>query len=72
MISPYVDELSETYKDQVSIGKVNVDEEETLADQFGIRNIPTLLFFKNGKIVDKLIGGVTKAAIEAKINALLQ
>ncbi|MDR1526188.1 MAG: thioredoxin [Dysgonamonadaceae bacterium] len=71
MIAPFVDELAETYKDQVIIGKVNVDENEELPVEYGIRNIPTLLFFKNSALVDKHIGVITKAALEDKIKALL-
>ncbi|MDR0540776.1 MAG: thioredoxin [Dysgonamonadaceae bacterium] len=71
MIAPFVDELAEAYKDQVVIGKVNVDENEELPVGYGIRNIPTLLFFKNGKLVDKHIGAATKATLEEKIKALL-
>jgi len=71
MIAPVVDELAETYKDQVIIGKVNVDENEDLPIEYGIRSIPTLLFFKNGEIVDKHIGAISKAVLEDKIKALL-
>ena len=71
MIAPIVDELAEAYKDQVLIGKVNVDENEDLSIEYSIRNIPTLLFFKNGELVDKHIGGTNKATLENKIKALL-
>ena len=71
MIAPIVDELAETYEDQVVVGKVNVDENEDLSLEYGIRNIPTLLFFKNGELVDKHIGVVTQTTLEDKIQALL-
>ena len=71
MIAPVVDELAEAYEGQAIIGKVNVDENEDLSIKYGIRNIPTILFFKNGELVDKHIGGATKAALEEKIKALL-
>jgi len=70
MIGPLVEELAETYKEQVTIGKVNVDENE-LPNEYGIRNIPTLLFFKDGAVVDKLVGAVQKSAIEEKIKAII-
>ena len=71
MIAPVVDELAEIYEDQVCIGKVNVDENEDLSIEYGIRSIPTLLFFKNGKLVDRHIGAANKATLEDKIKALL-
>ena len=71
MIAPIVDELAEAYKDLVLIGKVNVDENEDLPVEYGIRTIPTLLFFKNGELVDKHVGGASKASLEEKIKALL-
>ena len=71
MIAPIVDELAEAYESQVLIGKVNVDDDEDLSIEYGIRNIPTILFFKNGELVDKHIGVATKATLEDKIKALL-
>ena len=71
MIAPIVDALAEEYGDKVIIGKINVDESEDIASEYGIRNIPTLLFFKNGELVDKHVGGTNKATLEAKIKALL-
>lgn len=71
-IGPYIEELAEQYADQVIIGKVDVDENDGLAIRFGIRNIPTVLFFRNGEVVDKQIGAAPKAAFEAKIQSLLK
>ena len=71
MISPIVDELAAEYEGKVIIGKVNVDENDDLPVNYGIRSIPTILFFKNGELVDKQVGGTTKSALEEKINALL-
>lgn len=71
-IGPYIEELAEQYSDTVIIGKVDVDENDGLAIRFGIRNIPTVLFFRNGEIVDKQIGAAPKAAFEAKIQSLLK
>ncbi len=70
-IAPMVDELATQYEGQVVIGKYNVDDDSDLSSEYGIRNIPTLLFFKDGKLVDKHVGSANKAALEAKIKALL-
>lgn len=71
MVGPIIEELAEEYKDQVSVGKCNVDDNDNLPAAFGIRNIPTVLFFKNGEVVDKQVGSAGKADFEAKIKALL-
>ena len=71
MVGPLIEELAEQYKDQVTIGKCDVDENADLPAQYGIRNIPTILFFKNGELTDKLVGAVPKAKIEEKIKALI-
>ncbi|MGM9803595.1 MAG: thioredoxin [Muribaculaceae bacterium] len=70
-IAPIVDQLAEEYEGKVLIGKYNVDESSDVATEFGIRNIPTILFFKDGKLVDKNVGSISKANLEEKINALL-
>ena len=71
MVVPIIEELAGEYNGKVVIGKCDVEEQEDLAQEFGIRNIPTILFFKNGEVVDKLIGAQPKAKIEEKIQALL-
>jgi thioredoxin 1 len=71
MVAPIIEELAGEYYGKVVIGKCDVEEQEDLAQEFGIRNIPTILFFKNGEVVDKLIGAQPKAKIEEKIQALL-
>lgn len=71
MISPIIDELSKTYDGKVVMAKCDVEEADSVAAQFGIRNIPTLLFFKDGKQVDKLVGAAPKAKIIEKVEALL-
>jgi len=53
------------------VGKVNVEDEDDLASQFGIRNIPTILFIKNGEVVDKQVGACPKSVLEDKLKALL-
>ncbi len=71
MVAPSIAELSEEYKDQVHIGKLNVDEHVDTPTTYGIRNIPTILFIKDGQVVDKQIGAAPKAVLEAKVKALL-
>ena len=66
-----LDEMAEKYADQVIIGKCNVDESSDLPMKYGIRNIPTLLFFKNGELVDKSVGALSKPELEEKIKALI-
>lgn len=72
MIAPIIEDLAKEYGDRVIIGKVNVDENDQITTQFGIRSIPTLLFFKNGQVVDKIIGAVPRAMIEEKLKDLLK
>ena len=71
MISPIVDKMAEKYEGKVNVVKCNVDDCEDLSMQFGIRNIPTLLFFKDGQVVDKLVGNVPKAEITSRLDAIL-
>lgn len=71
MVAPIVDELAEEYSGKVFIGKVNVDDNNDAVEKYGIRNIPTILFIKNGEIVDKKVGATTKADLKAKIDAML-
>lgn len=71
MISPVVSQLAEEYDGKIVVAKCNVEEAEDVAMEYGIRNIPTLLFFKNGQIVDKIVGAVNKAKLQEKIEANL-
>jgi len=71
MVGPIVDELHGDYQGKAVIGKVNVDDQQDIAAEYGIRNIPTILIFKNGEIVDKQVGVVPKADLAAKIDAHL-
>lgn len=71
MVGPIVDELAGEYADKVIIGKVDVDNNDAITSKFGIRNIPTILFFKNGEVVDKQVGAAQKSALVEKINKLL-
>ena len=66
-----VSELAEAYDGKIVVGKCDVEEADEIAAQFGIRNIPTILFIKNGEVVDKLVGAAPKAKIEDKFKALL-
>jgi thioredoxin 1 len=63
-IAPSLEELATQYKGQVKIAKVDVDENQQIAQQFGIRSIPTLLVFKGGKVVEQLVGAVPKTKLE--------
>ena len=72
MVSPIIDELAGEYEDKVVIGKVNVDENPGVSAAQGIRNIPTILFFKGGQLVDKQVGAATKSDLKAKREALLK
>ena len=71
MISPLLDELEEEMADQITVVKVNVDDADEIAAQYRIMSIPTLLFIKNGQIVDKTVGAMPKPALADKIKANL-
>lgn len=71
MVGPVVDELHSDYEGKAIVGKVNVDDNPAISAKFGIRNIPTVLFFKNGEVVDKQVGAAAKSAYEQKLNALV-
>jgi thioredoxin 1 len=69
MVGPIIEELAKEYDGKVNIGKVNVDHNAMISQQYGIRNIPTILFIKNGEVVDKQVGAVPKSALEQKVKA---
>lgn len=71
MVGPVVEEIAKEYDGKALVGKVNVDNNPNLAAQFGIRNIPTILFLKNGEIVDKSVGAVPKAQLTQKLDKLV-
>jgi thioredoxin 1 len=71
MVGPIVEELAKDFEGKAVIGKVNVDNNPNISMNYGIRNIPTLLIFKNGEIVDKQVGAVPKSVLSGKINAQL-
>jgi len=71
MVGPLVDELSNEYAETAHVGKVDVDSNQDIAAKYGVRNIPTILFFKNGEVVDKSVGAVPKAQLDEKLKALV-
>jgi thioredoxin 1 len=71
-ITPLIDELAEQYKGKVTIAKCDVEANDILTTKYGIRNIPTLLFIKNGEIQHKHVGATDKATLEEKIKALIE
>lgn len=71
MVGPIVEEIGKENEGKAVIGKLDVDNNPNVSMQFGIRNIPTILFFKNGQVVDKQVGAVPKNVLEAKLKALL-
>ena len=71
MVGPIVDELAEDFEGKAIVGKVNVDDNSAVPSEYGIRIIPALLVFKNGEIVDKVIGAVPKNVLAEKLEAQL-
>ena len=71
MVSPIISELAEVYEGKVVVAKCDVEENEDLTAEYGIRNIPTILFFKGGDVVNKLVGAQSKAKIDEAIQQLL-
>jgi thioredoxin len=69
-LSPVLEELARASRGSVTLAKVNVDEESALAARYGIRSIPTVLFVKNGKVADQVVGAVPKAQIAARLAAI--
>ncbi|MBO5579428.1 MAG: thioredoxin [Prevotella sp.] len=71
MVGPVISELAEEYDGRIAVGKCDVEDNEELAAEFGIRNIPTILFFRDGQLIDKVVGAQPKAKIQEKFEALL-
>ena len=69
MVGPVVEEMHNEYEGKAVIGKVNVDHNPAVSAKYGIRNIPTVLFFKNGEVVDKQVGAAPKSAYSQKLDA---
>jgi thioredoxin 1 len=70
MIAPVLDEIAKEQGDAIRIVKVDVDQNQTIADRFGVRNVPTLLFFKGGEVRDQVVGVTSKADLVSRLNAL--
>ena len=68
MIAPLLDELADEYDGKVKIGKVNIDEQQQLAAEYGVRAIPTLLVFRNGEVADQLVGARSKRDLKASLD----
>lgn len=71
MIGPLIEEMHTEYEGKAIIGKVDVDNNQAIAGKFGIRNIPTVAFIKNGEVVDKSVGAVPKSQLTSKLDAIL-
>jgi thioredoxin 1 len=71
MIAPIIAKLAEKYDGKITVGKCDVEENDDLAAEYGIRNIPTILFFKNGEVVDKIVGAQSEAKLDEKFQTLL-
>lgn len=71
MIAPFVEQMAEEYKGRAVIGKVDVDSNPGVASRFGIRNIPTIIFIKNGEVIDKQVGAVPKNVLVSKLESHL-
>jgi thioredoxin 1 len=71
MMSPVVELIARQFDGKALVGKLDIDENPNTAAKFGVRNFPTFLFFKDGKLVDRVIGAVPKSVLEQKVNALL-
>jgi len=67
MIAPVIDELAKEFAGKIKIGKVNVDENSQVATRYGVMSIPTLIFFKNGKVNEQVVGALNKAGLKKKI-----
>jgi len=67
IVAPIVEQLADEYAGKVTVGKLDVDSNQRTATQYNVRSIPTILFFKEGKVVDQVIGAVPRAALESKI-----
>lgn len=71
MVAPIVEEISHEYAGKIKVGKVNTDDNQQVASQYGIMSIPTIMIFKNGEVVERVIGAQPKAALTSKIESVL-
>lgn len=70
-LAPIIEELSKEYEGRIAVGKCDIEEADDLTMEYGIRNVPTVIFIKNGQIVDKFVGYKSKAEVQARFEALL-
>lgn len=70
-LAPIIEELSNEYEGRISVGKCDIEEADDLTAEYGIRNVPTVIFIKNGQVVDKFVGSKSKGDVQAKFEALL-
>ena len=70
-LAPIIDELSNEYAGRIAVGKCDIEEADDLTAEYGIRNVPTVIFIKNGQVVDKFVGSKSKGDVQAKFEALL-
>jgi len=68
-IIPVLEELSGDYEKKIKIGKINVEENPKVANQYGVMSIPTIMFLKKGKVIEQIVGGISKAELKRKIEA---
>ncbi len=71
MMAPVIDELAKDYEGKVRIGKLNTDENRVIASKYNVMSIPTIIFLKNGRFLDQVVGAVPKTVLEQKINSML-
>ena len=70
-LAPIIEELSNEYEGRIAVGKYDIEEADDLTAEYGIRNVPTVIFIKNGQVVDKFVGSKSKGDVQAKFEALL-
>lgn len=70
-LAPIIEELAKEYEGRIAVGKCDIEEADDLTAEYGIRNVPTVIFIKNGQIVDKFVGSKSKGDVQAKFEALL-
>ena len=70
-LAPIIEELSNEYEGRIAVGKCDIEEADDLTAEYGIRNVPTVIFIKNGQVVDKFVGSKSKGDVQAKFEALL-
>ena len=70
-VGPIIEELANDYEGQVIVGKCDIEEDEDLPMRFGVRNFPTILFIKNGEVVDKQVGAAARPVFEEKLKSIL-